>query len=119
VRWQVGEAFGADCLHDTFADGRNGKAAQKGFPVRKWTATAHSDDKAGTAAVEGAACVVAVLSLESFHAACVVVGAAAMRILRRPPRLRQDHNLQLIMRMFEDCPFFVNMVPHRRAALLL
>lgn len=39
----------------------------------------------------------------------VVVGAAAMRVLRRPPRLRQEHNVRMLMHMFRDLSFFSSM----------
>ena len=49
------------------------------------------------------------LTLEAFNEACQAVGSAAIRVLRRPPRLRLDQNLQMLLHMFEDCAFFHNL----------
>lgn len=48
----------------------------------------------------------AALSLEGFTSACQVVGSAAVRVLRRPPRMRKDHHLQMLLHMFEDSALF-------------
>lgn len=51
-------------------------------------------------------CVVASLALTSFHKACEVTGREAIAVLRRPPRLRKDENLKLLLHMFGDLEFF-------------
>jgi CRP-like cAMP-binding protein len=96
-----GGSFGGDALQEKHAGS---------YPVRKYTTVAETVtiDASSQSAVDGR-CLCAVLAVADFHTACVVVGAAAMRVLRRPPRLREDHNLQLVLQMFQHSKFFENL----------
>jgi CRP-like cAMP-binding protein len=69
-------------------------------PSRKYTATA---DATG---VIGNRCLCASLSLTDFHTACQTVGIAAMQVLRRPPRLRKDADMNMLLHIFQGCQFF-------------
>eukprot|EP01052_Picozoa_sp_SAG31_P015560 SAG31_NODE_1003_length_10447_cov_3.491593_15_plen_241_part_00 len=72
------------------------------------TATATADATGVTGQSEGR-CMCAVLTLESFTKACQAVGSAAVSVLRRPPRLRSESDLRMLLHMFEDCAFFKNL----------
>lgn len=82
-----GSQFGVDCLKE------------EAKPRRRYTAVAEN-------AAVGHGCLCAKLTLKDFHGACVIVGAMAMRVLRRPPRLRVDEHLRMLLRMFQDSSFF-------------
>eukprot|EP01051_Picozoa_sp_SAG22_P004942 SAG22_NODE_280_length_13084_cov_3.480209_7_plen_264_part_00 len=104
-----GESFGYDALHEG-GDRHRHNHHRHHQPKRTYTAVAESVQV-------GHGCLCAVLSVDDFHTACVVVGAAAMRLLRRPPRLRQEQNIRILVRMFEHVQFFRDLqLPALRAA---
>eukprot|EP01051_Picozoa_sp_SAG22_P006367 SAG22_NODE_414_length_10840_cov_7.404990_1_plen_1401_part_00 len=67
--------------------------------LRKFTATASSLN------TRDGRCVLACLQHDAFQAALVVTGREAINVLHRPPRLRKDENLKMLLHMFEDNQF--------------